>query len=277
VTKFNQPSADNLTKLYKIFIFNFGDQSTTSTNLSNESAVTLQLFQGGTVQGGTVVGGTALFPQPLTPPQNQPGNTWVAAQIDPATGLITMVNIINSLGDPEKTSSGVSAESMSSASGGGSTGNTAAAGTATTSQVTRLTAAGNSNNRVWSAGDRLSRPFRSYAHLLQRHAAVGLAAGSTTGGGLTMTPPVNTVIPGTISRNVGLLSHGTVSRLSGLSAHLGSRGPVTRLTARNLPGSGATVAPRNHVHRRHQTLQAGRTSPAVGPTNQGNSAGTPAR
>ncbi len=259
VTRFNQPSAGNLDNLYKIFIFNFGDQRTTSTNLSNQSGVTLQLFQGGTVQGTTVVGGTALFPQPLTPPQSQPGNTWVAAQIDPATGLVSTLNYINSSGDPEKTPSELSAQSMSSASvEGGSTGNTAAAGTATTSQVSTPTAAASTNNRVLSTDDRLSRPSRSYSYLLQRGAAVGLAAGSTAGGGPTMTPQVNTVIPSTISRNVGLLSNGTVSRLSGLSAHLMSRGPVTRLMARNIPGSGATVAPRDHILRHPGALALSR-------------------
>jgi hypothetical protein len=80
---------------YRTSVYNFGDQSTTSTNLSTNSGVTLTFVQGGTVgagqNGGSIVnGGTTVAT--LTPTSGQAGNTWVAATVNPANGKVTPVN-----------------------------------------------------------------------------------------------------------------------------------------------------------------------------------------
>ncbi|MFO0995744.1 MAG: FecR domain-containing protein [Alphaproteobacteria bacterium] len=82
---------------YRASVYNFGDQSTTSTNLSTNSGVVMTFVQGGTVgsgqNGGSVVnGGTAVAT--VTPTSGQAGNTWVAATVNPANGKVTPVNTI---------------------------------------------------------------------------------------------------------------------------------------------------------------------------------------
>lgn len=82
---------------YRTSVHNFGDQSTTSTNLSTNSGVVLTFVQGGTVgsgqNGGSIVnGGTTVAT--LAPTPGQAGNTWVAAEVNPATGKVTPVNTI---------------------------------------------------------------------------------------------------------------------------------------------------------------------------------------
>ena len=77
--------------VYRVSVFNYGDQSGSSTNLSNQSQATVQIVRGGTAQsqgnGTTIVGGQTLLT--VTVPTAQPGNTWIAAEINPNTGRIT--------------------------------------------------------------------------------------------------------------------------------------------------------------------------------------------
>jgi hypothetical protein len=94
VQQFNQGG------LYQASVFNYGDQSHTSTNLSTASGVSLSVINGGTVVntngGSTVNGGTVLIS--LTPTPNLAGNTWQAVSINPANGQITEVNQITNNG-----------------------------------------------------------------------------------------------------------------------------------------------------------------------------------
>jgi hypothetical protein len=93
VQRFNQGGS------YQASVFNFGNQSTTSTNLSTTSGVSLSVINGGTVVstaggGSTVQGGKIVTS--LTPTPDLVGNTWQAVSINPATGKVTLVNqIIN--------------------------------------------------------------------------------------------------------------------------------------------------------------------------------------
>ena len=98
VQQFNQGG------LYQAYVFNYGDQSTTSTNLSTTAGVSLSVINGGTVvsngHGGSIVNGGTVVTT-LTPTPNQVGNTWNAVSINPANGQVTAVNQITN------TSSGV--------------------------------------------------------------------------------------------------------------------------------------------------------------------------
>ncbi|MCK9377318.1 MAG: FecR domain-containing protein [Syntrophobacterales bacterium] len=83
--------------LYQAYVYNFGNSSTTGTNLSTASGVSLSVINGGTVVptsggGSTVTGGTLVTT--LTPTAGQVGNTWIAVTIDPATGQVTTTNQI---------------------------------------------------------------------------------------------------------------------------------------------------------------------------------------
>lgn len=82
--------------VYRVSVFNFGNQSATSTNLANQSDAVLQIVRGGTAvslgNGTTIEGGVTLLT--VTPPPAQPGNTWVAAEIDPNNGRITSPGFI---------------------------------------------------------------------------------------------------------------------------------------------------------------------------------------
>jgi hypothetical protein len=94
----------NLGSVYRASVYNYGDQSFTSTNLSTTSGVSMQVIKGGTIVntpaggGGTsqiVSGGKVLAN--LTPTAGLPGNTWRAVEINPANGQINKVNqILNS-------------------------------------------------------------------------------------------------------------------------------------------------------------------------------------
>ncbi|MGB8990935.1 MAG: FecR family protein [Desulfobaccales bacterium] len=91
VSKFNQGGA------YQAYVYNYGDPSPTSTNLSTASGVSLKVINGGTVVptpggGSTVNGGTVVTT--LAPTPNQAGNTWNAVSINPANGQVTAVNQI---------------------------------------------------------------------------------------------------------------------------------------------------------------------------------------
>ncbi len=82
--------------VYRVSVFNFGNQSATSTNLANGSQAVLQIVRGGQAvpqgNGTTIVGGTVIYTG--APPPDQPGNTWVAVEIDPRTGRIRAPNVI---------------------------------------------------------------------------------------------------------------------------------------------------------------------------------------
>ncbi len=90
--------------VYRASVYNYGDQSFSSTNLSTSSNVRLQVVRGGTVRaisgatdnGSTVIGGEVLFSG--SPTAGQVGNTWRAVEVNPNTGDVTFVNeITNSI------------------------------------------------------------------------------------------------------------------------------------------------------------------------------------
>jgi hypothetical protein len=90
--------------VYRFSVFNFGNQSQTSTQLS-DSSLSLTVYSGGTVvdrtavdgsRGSAVNGGTVVL-QPIAPPRGVAGNTWQAVEVDPNTGAVLGVNqIVNS-------------------------------------------------------------------------------------------------------------------------------------------------------------------------------------
>ena len=87
--------------VYRISAFNFGNQSATSTNLSSQGDLQLTIVRGGVAvpvgNGTTIQGGRVIFTG--APPTGQPGNTWTAVEIDPATGQLRFVNqVTNSAG-----------------------------------------------------------------------------------------------------------------------------------------------------------------------------------
>ncbi|OPX21011.1 MAG: hypothetical protein BZ151_00795 [Desulfobacca sp. 4484_104] len=100
INQFNQGG------VYRASVYNYSDQSFTSTNLSSSSGVSLQVIRGGTVverqsssgtTGSIVNGGTTVTN--LTPTAGQAGNTWRAVEINPANGQVNAVNqILNSDG-----------------------------------------------------------------------------------------------------------------------------------------------------------------------------------
>jgi hypothetical protein len=89
-------SALNRGGVYRVSAFNFGDQSATSTNLANQSQAQIQIVRGGTTQsvgnGTTIIGGRTILTVDV--PVGQPGNTWVAAELDPRNGRITVPGTI---------------------------------------------------------------------------------------------------------------------------------------------------------------------------------------
>ena len=90
--------------VYRISVFNFGDQSGSSTNLSSAAGAQLQVVRGGQAvsqgDGTTIVGGHVIYTG--APPPGQPGNTWVAVEIDPNTGHITAPNTVTqNAGSPD--------------------------------------------------------------------------------------------------------------------------------------------------------------------------------
>lgn len=82
--------------VYRVSVFNFGDQSATSNVLSNRSNAQLQIVRGGTAvsvgNGTTIEGGRTIATIPV--PVGQPGNTWVAAELDPRSGRIRVPGTI---------------------------------------------------------------------------------------------------------------------------------------------------------------------------------------
>lgn len=85
-------SALNTGGVYRVSVFNFGDQSATSTNLSNLSNATIQIVRGGMTQsvgnGTTIIGGRVILTTKV--PVSGAGNTWVAVELDPKNGRITV-------------------------------------------------------------------------------------------------------------------------------------------------------------------------------------------
>ena len=82
--------------VYRVSVFNFGDQSANSANLSNLSNATIQIVRGGTAvsqgNGTTIQGGRVILRTNV--PNGQVGNTWVAVELDPRTGRITVPRTI---------------------------------------------------------------------------------------------------------------------------------------------------------------------------------------
>jgi hypothetical protein len=82
--------------VYRVSVFNFGDQSATSTNLSGQSDAVLQIVRGGVAvpvgNGTTIEGGVTLLTTSV--PAAGAGNTWVAAEINPNNGTITAPGVI---------------------------------------------------------------------------------------------------------------------------------------------------------------------------------------
>jgi hypothetical protein len=91
--------------VYRVSVFNFGNDSPTSTELSSPGAnVQLSIVRGGTAvgvgQGTTIQGGRTLFSSAPSP--TGAGNTWRAVEIDPANGRIFFVDdIIQSAGSSD--------------------------------------------------------------------------------------------------------------------------------------------------------------------------------
>jgi len=77
-------------QVYRISVFDYGDQSAGSTNLSRASDAVLQIVRGGTAvssgNGTTIEGGHVIYTG--TPTSGDAGNTWTAVEIDPDTGRI---------------------------------------------------------------------------------------------------------------------------------------------------------------------------------------------
>jgi len=82
--------------VYRVSVFNFGDQAANSNNLSNFSNATIQIVRGGvaTAQGNgtTITGGRTILTTNV--PVGQFGNTWVALELDPRSGRITVPRTI---------------------------------------------------------------------------------------------------------------------------------------------------------------------------------------
>ncbi|KAF0113447.1 MAG: hypothetical protein FD128_1186 [Hyphomonadaceae bacterium] len=89
-------SALNRGGVYRVSVFNFGDQAENSNNLSNASEARIQIVRGGTTQsvgnGTTIIGGRVILT--TTVPNGQNGNTWVAVEINPKNGRITVPRAI---------------------------------------------------------------------------------------------------------------------------------------------------------------------------------------
>ena len=82
--------------VYRVSVFNFGDQAANSNNLSNQSNARIQIVRGGVAvpqgNGTTIQGGRLILDTVV--PVGQPGNTWVAVELDPRTGRITVPRTI---------------------------------------------------------------------------------------------------------------------------------------------------------------------------------------
>ena len=89
-------SALNRGGVYRVSVFNYGDQAATSSNLSSASSAQIQIVRGGTTEsvgnGTTITGGHTLLTTSV--PNGGAGNTWVAVELDPRNGRITVPRTI---------------------------------------------------------------------------------------------------------------------------------------------------------------------------------------
>ena len=80
--------------VYRISAFDFGNQSTTSTELTTNAGLQLQIVRGGTAvsvgNGTTIQGGHVVFAGQPSP--GEVGNTWVGVEVDPRNGSVRFVN-----------------------------------------------------------------------------------------------------------------------------------------------------------------------------------------
>jgi len=95
ISSFNQGG------LYRASLFDFAGQNISNNGafVNNRDNIFLKIVQGGTLQRGsngsaTISGGTEIIK--ISPPTSGTGNTWVAANIDPTTGQVQVVNKITS-------------------------------------------------------------------------------------------------------------------------------------------------------------------------------------
>lgn len=90
-------SALNRGGVYRVSVFNYGDQSASSSNLSSASSARIQIVRGGTTQsvgnGTTIIGGHTILD--TTVPGGGVGNTWTAVELDPRNGRITVPRTIS--------------------------------------------------------------------------------------------------------------------------------------------------------------------------------------
>ena len=87
--------------VYRVSVFNFGDQAANSNNLSNLSNATITIVRGGVAtgqgSGTTIVGGRTILTTQV--PNGRLGNTWVAAE---RWGVAhAMPNLTGRIPDPE--------------------------------------------------------------------------------------------------------------------------------------------------------------------------------
>ena len=86
---------------YRASVFNFGDQSSSSTSLSSQSALVVSFIRNGFIsrgpRGSALINGTVVTS--VSPTSGQAGNTYVAFEIDPLTQTVTPISqITNSAG-----------------------------------------------------------------------------------------------------------------------------------------------------------------------------------
>ena len=86
---------------YRASVFNFGDQSSSSTSLSTQADLVVSFIQNGFISrgpgGSALINGTVVTS--VSPTSGQAGNTFVAFEIDPVTQTVTPISqITNSAG-----------------------------------------------------------------------------------------------------------------------------------------------------------------------------------
>ena len=81
---------------YRASVFNFGDQSSSSTSLSSQAALVVSFIQNGFISrgpaGSALINGTVVTS--VSPTSGQAGNTFVAFEIDPLTQTVTPISQI---------------------------------------------------------------------------------------------------------------------------------------------------------------------------------------
>jgi hypothetical protein len=236
VQQFNQGGA------YQVLVYNFGNQSTTSTNLSTTAGVSLTVINGGTVvptsNGSTVQGGTVVAT--LTPTLLQVGNTWYGVTIDPATGQITLVNqIIN-------TNNGILSSTVSAST-------TAPSGTTTSLATPSITSPSTTSNT--------SQPASSDGQTGTSGTTLAAVVPTVTS---TTTPSITPAATGTTSVT-RRTSSAAVNHL--LNTRPGANAITAAPLTTPLAAANFAVSPQlNQVHRQRQLLNQPR--PQVQPQRQ---------